>query len=315
MSHTSRHTQVRRAPALKDSRPLLYMALLALLMGTGCASHRAAMSAELPPMAFAPEAAVPAQPPLLTENHFSRDRAGSITEAALREVLASPVFLEEKARVGVVPVQGAYALDMDVPLPGVPAALADALDASGEFELASELSTDFPVDRGIAGLRELAARYRCDYLLIYRHRFVDASYANPVAWGYLTGVGALFLPGNTLESAGVLEATLFDVKTGTLLFTVNERVHGRERVNLWHNELKARWMKKQMLETATQKLADQVVSKIRRLVVARPAPERKSPRAVVSSRPAPVEASAPEALPAAPTSASTIPVTITPTGS
>jgi len=204
-------------------------------------------------------------------------------------------------------VQGSYALDTDVPLPAVPAVLADALDASGEFELASEVSTDFPVDRGISGLRELAARYRCDYLLIYRHRFVDGSYMNPVAWGYLSVVGALFLPGHTIESAGVLEATLFDVKTGTLLFTVNERVHSQERVNIWHNELKTQWMKKQMLQTATQKLADQVVGKIRRLVVARPAPAAgKSSEAVVSSRPAPAEDTRPLEEP----SAARIPVNI-----
>jgi hypothetical protein len=165
------------------------------------------------------------------------------------------------------------------------------------------------VDRGISGLRELAARYRCDYLLIYRHRFVDDSYMNPVAWGYLTVLGALFLPGHTIETAGVLEATLFDVKTGTLLFTVNERVHEQERVNLWHNELKTQWMKKKMLASATQKLADQVVGKIRRLVVARPAPERKPSKAVVSSRPVPVEAATGEE-----SSAPAIPVTISTTG-
>jgi hypothetical protein len=288
------------------------MALLALLCGTGCATARAPLAAEMAPMSFATEEAAvgPMQPPILTENHFTRDRSGGITEEALREVLAAPVFLEEKARVGIVPVQGSYALDTDVPLPAVTAALADALDMSGEFELSSEMSTDFPADRGISGLRELAARYRCDYLLIYRHRFVDTSYMNPVAWGYVTVLGALFLPGNTIESAGVLEATLFDVKTGTLLFTVNERVHDQSRVNVWHNGLKTRWMKKKMLETATQKLADQVVGKIRRLVVARPAPERKSSRAVVSSRPVPVE----EVAAREESSDSQIPVTISTNG-
>ncbi|WP_224240713.1 hypothetical protein [Hyalangium gracile] len=303
MSHTSLHTP-------KQLSPLLYMALLALLMGTGCATARRPLAAELPPMAFAAEARAPEQPPILTENHFSRDRAGSISEEGLREVLAAPVFLEEQARVGIVPVQGTYALDMDVPLTAVTAALADALDMSGEFELASEVSTDFPVDGGISGLRELAARYRCDYLLIYRHRFVDASYTNPVAWGYLTGVGALFLPGQTLESAGVLEATLFDVKTGTLLFTVNERVLAEERVNLWHNDLKTQWMKKQMLEGATKKLSEQVVGKIRRLVAAREALARKPSTAVVSSQPAPAPVAPPREEPSAPL----IPVTVTTTG-
>ncbi|MBN1204251.1 MAG: hypothetical protein JXB05_04940 [Myxococcaceae bacterium] len=312
MSHTSLHISKRPVPAPKRPGLILYMALLALLTGTGCASSRAAMSAELPPMAFAGEAmAEPAAPPILTENHFTRDRSGSISESALREVLEAPVFLEEKARVGIVPVQGSYSLDMDVPLPGVAAALSDALDGSGEFELASEVSTDFPVDRGISGLRELAARYRCDYLLIYRHRFVDATYMNPAAWGYLTVVGALFLPGNTIESAGVLEATLFDVKTGTLLFTVNERVRGQEQVNIWHNELKTQWLKKQMLESATQRLADQVMTKIRRLIVARPGPGGKSSAAVVMSRPAPVEV---KEVPSAPTSAPQIPVNISTTG-
>jgi len=310
MSHTSLHALTRRSRTRKPTNALLYMALLALLSGTGCATARAPLAAEMAPMSFSAESAAsePAPPPILTENRFSRDNAGSISEEALREVLASPVFLEEKARVGIVPVQGSYALDMDVPLPAVTAALSEALDASGEFELASEVSTDFPVDRGISGLRELAARYRCDYLLIYRHRFVDDSYMNPVAWGYVTVLGALFLPGHTLESAGVLEATLFDVKTGTLLFTVNERVHDQQRVNVWHNELKTQWMKRKMLETATQKLAEQVVGKIRRLVVARPPPERRSSKAVVMSRPVPAEA-APREEP----SAVEIPVTVSTT--
>jgi len=312
MSHTSLLVLKRRTPPRKPSNCLVYLALLALLGGTGCATSRAPLAAEMAPMSFSTESvgdgATPA-PPILTENRFSRDNSGSISEEALREVLASPVFLEEKARVGIVPVQGSYALDMDVPLPAVTAALAEALDTSGEFELASEVSTDFPVDRGISGLRELAARYRCDYLLIYRHRFVDDAYMNPVAWGYLTVLGALVLPGHTLESAGVLEATLFDVKTGTLLFTVNERVHARERVNVWHNELKTQWMKRKMLETATQKLADQVVGKIRRLVVARPALERKSSKAVVMSRPVPVDVAPREA-----SSAVEIPVTVSTTG-
>jgi len=159
MSHTSLHTLKHRTPAPKPSSSLLYMALLALLCGTGCAAHKP-LGPEMAPMSFSTTEAkdsAPASPPILTENHFTRDRSGSITEDALREVLAAPVFLEEKARVGIVPVQSSYALDMDVPLPAVTAAPADALDMSGECELSSEISTDFPADSGISGLRELAA--------------------------------------------------------------------------------------------------------------------------------------------------------------
>jgi hypothetical protein len=81
-------------------------------------------------------------------------------------------------------------------------------------------------------------------------------------------------------------------------------------VNLWHNELKTQWMKKQMLETATLKLADQVVGKIRRLVVARPAPGGKSSGAMISSRPAPVEDTRVAQQPSAAASTVRIPVNI-----
>src|SRR5205823_13280351 len=124
---------------------------------------------------------------------------------------------------------------------------------------ASEVSTDFPIDRGTIGLRELAARYRTEYLLFYRHRFTEQSYANAAAWGYATLIGALFIPGNQLEAKGVLEATLFDVKTGTILFTVYERVAGDRSTNVWRNEDKMADLKKKLLEEAQAKLADQVV--------------------------------------------------------
>lgn len=258
-----------------------FLGAVALLTTTGCAAAKTGMRAELEPMAFTAEA-MPSTPPVLTENHFRRDGVGSISETDLRKVLESPVFLEADARVGVLPVAGTYTPDMEVPLPGVPAVLSDALDASGEFELASEISTDFPADRGISGLRELAARYRADYLLIYRHRFVERNYLNAWAFGYATGVGALFLPGNTVETAGVLEATLFDVKTGTILFTVLERVGDSEQVNNWHTELKTQWMQKRLLETASQKLSDQVIAKVRRLAAARPAASGQ-PKQMLSS--------------------------------
>ena len=82
----------------------------------------------------------------------------------------------------------------------------------------------------------------------------------------------IFAPSQTLESAGVLEATLFDVKTGTLLFTVFERVHAESNETIFNNDRKRRKMKEKLLTEAAEKLSAQVIEKTRRLVAARPTP-------------------------------------------
>src|SRR4051794_28450903 len=104
------------------------------------------------------EAVLPASP--LTMDYFQRDRPTAMSEDHLREVLAAPVFLEDGARLGVVPVIDGYAPDEAVPTVTVPASLVDALEGSGMFATASEVSTQWPIERGLPGLRELAARYR-----------------------------------------------------------------------------------------------------------------------------------------------------------
>src|SRR5207237_3011027 len=154
----------------------------------------------------------------LADDHFHRDRAGGVSEEGLRAILDAPVRLDPEQRLGVLPVTDSYRPERAVPLPAVPAELARSLEAAGLFQATSEISTDWPVDGDIPGLRELAARYRSGYLLLYRHRFVDANHANAWAWLYPTVVGAIVAPSRTLETAGVLEATLFDVRSGTILF-------------------------------------------------------------------------------------------------
>jgi hypothetical protein len=219
--------------------------------------------------------AAPAMKPLteqITDDRFKRDTAGSISEEDLHKLLATIPFLDAKSRLGVVPVASGYEPNGEMPLPGVPAELVKALEDSGLFDLATEVSTDFPADRGVSGLRELAARYRAKYLLLYRERFVDRSWTNGWGWTYPTIVGALFAPSQNLETAGVVEATLFDVQTGTLLFTVYQRVHDLRAENLWNNEHKVRAIKEQLLTRAARKLADEVVAKSRRLAAMRPSP-------------------------------------------
>lgn len=232
----------------------------------GCAAAPM-MAPVMEPVRVQQQAAPSAQP--LENNYFASDRTGNLSEEQLRKILDAPVFLEDKARVGIVPVATAYELDGDIPLVKVPHALSDALESTGYFEVTTEVSTDWPSTRSIAGLRELAARYRVKYLLLYRHRFVDRARPNAWSLSWLTLVGGMMTPARTLEAAGVMEASLFDVRTGTILFTVFERVDGAEKVTIWQNDRKRRTLKEGLLAEGTRALADQVVHKVQGLAVAR----------------------------------------------
>jgi len=289
---------MRRTPRLPRSA----LALVALLLPLAACGAYAPLQAEMSPLPLA-DIAPPAP---LARDVFKRDVMGQLSEEDLREVLRAPVFLEAHARIGIVPVATGYAIDADLPLAGVPGVLADSLEESGHFEIVSEVSTDWPSATSVAGLRELAARYRADYLLLYRHRFVDRTYTNAWALGWVTVVGALFLPHNTIETAGVVEATLFDVKTGTLLFTVFDRVAATRDQNAWHNARKRRHLKEELLETAARGLSQRVLDKVGLLVAARPAPAAAP---VATPRPAPERpdvAPEPLPLPVAPASATTL---------
>lgn len=207
----------------------------------------------------------------LEKDHFRGDRSHRIEEAHLREILAAPVFIEEGARVGVVPVNDVYSPDDVVPLAPALAELERALDRSAAFQVVTEISTAWPNATGIAGLRELAARYRSEYLLLYRHRFVDDTSANAWAFLYPTVVAAFFVPANTIRTAGILEATLFDVKSGTILFTTFERIAGNEEVNVWQNERKKRALQHRLVEEAAERLGREVEQEVAYLERARKA--------------------------------------------
>lgn len=59
---------------------------------------------------------------------------------------------------------------------------------------------------------------------------------------------------------------MFDVKTGTLLFTVYERVEESVQESIWQNARKRRALKRRLLETAATGLAEKALAKSRRLV-------------------------------------------------
>lgn len=241
----------------------LFLAAISL---TACgAASRAPLRATMAPMPITASAP-------LQKNHFKRDKVAGLSEAAMREIMSAPVYLEAGARLGVLQIGSRYEIDTQLPVERVMGSLSDRLHDSNHFEVVSEVTTDWPGTRSVSGLREIASRYRAEYLLLYRHRFVDRSYTNGWGWAYLTVLGGLMVPANTLESAGVMEATLFDVKTGTLLFTVFERVHGERDANVWHNSRKVRQLKEGLLVKATGKLGDRVMEKLGALVAARPDP-------------------------------------------
>lgn len=233
----------------------------------------ACMHAPLPMPELAPMAFESTPAPQLSANHFQQDRVAGLGEAELRAILDAPVFLEEGARLGVLPVATRYELDGAVPQEATPAEVSDTLEGSGLFELTTEVTTDWPTDRGVPGLRELAARYRVEYLLLYRQRFSEDQHSNGWAALYPTIIGVFAVPGETVEQAGVLEATLFDVKTGTILFTVHERVRGEVTTTVPFASHRSIELRKKLLAEAGPKLALQVVAKCRRLAVARPQAE------------------------------------------
>lgn len=259
-------TESRFMPPMGPCTALLVIATLTLGVVSGCSSSRH-LRAELAPMNFkAP--AVKAK--VLKHNRFEGDKVGNLTEAHMREILAAPVFLEKDARFGIVRVAGRYKVDADVPTHTITDLLRQELQATGLLDDVTEVTTDWPASSGIPGLRELAARYRCEYLVLYRHRFVDRSWNNGWTVMALTIVGAFFAPMHSIETAGVLEVTLFDVKTGTLLFTSYERVHNVSEENIYQNDRKRADMKTALMGTAAEKLSERLVGHTRRLASLRP---------------------------------------------
>jgi hypothetical protein len=289
------------ALAQNIGKSLIVIIIACGALGLSACGATKSMAPKMAPMAI--EQMAPTQAPApLADNHFKTDRTGNITEDQLKEILDAPVFLEDTSRVGIVPVATAYEVDADLPLADGPRHLSEALEDTGMFDVTTEVSTDWPKTRSIAGLRELAARYRVRYLLLYRHRFVDREYTNSWGWSYPTVIGALAAPAKTLEAAGVMEASLFDVRTGTILFTVFQRVEGESDENLWHLDSKRRLLKEALLVKGTEALARQMVHKVQRLDIARQEWEKEhQPPAAPKSTP-----------PAGPTPAAVTPASVAP---
>lgn len=194
---------------------------LPLTLG-GCAAP--ALKAEAP-ATMAADAPAPA---VLTHSLYDKDAGGALTEAQIQEILSKPIDLQFPARVGVVPLAEPFdpAYPVNVRIRNVAARhLSKALVGSPQFSHVSDIATELPKPGGIEGLRVLASRYRLRYLLLYSERFEDDTHLNGWAFLYPTIIGMFVAPGVQVESKGLAQVDLLDVRTGTILFSVVEPIH------------------------------------------------------------------------------------------
>ena len=180
-----------------------------------------------------PAAQVINTPRVLETSLYSKDPGGGLSENDLQTILSTPIDLQLPARLGVVPLSAPFDPKGTVSIStrtiaakDLTAGLADA----PYFTQISDVTTELPNVGGLEGLRTIAARYRVRYLLLYSERFEDATHLNGWAWLYPTVLGMFVAPGVTVESHGIAQADLLDVRTGTILFSVLQpmRVHEKE---------------------------------------------------------------------------------------
>jgi hypothetical protein len=224
-------------------------------------------------MASAPMSAMPnAAPPPLERSLFARDPNGQLSEDALQKILASPIELDLPSRIGVLPIITATdwrgpGPDFEHVPPGV-APLVTRLRKDPAFSLVTEM---MPIPSGALGmeaLRESAARYRLRYIILYREVLARQQRLGPWAFGYATAIGALFLPGHEQEVYGYIEATMFDVKTGLLMFTTRRAVIASQRTNEWHTSDKLAKLASNTTSRFAPDLATDVLVDVRRFAAA-----------------------------------------------
>lgn len=193
------------------------------------------MSAAQPSAMTAPQ-----PPPPLDRSVFSKDPHGSLTEEALQKILGTPIELDLPSRVGVLPI--ITATDWRGPSPDyerVPAGvspLVTRLRKDAAFSLVTEMMPIPSGSLGMEALREAAARYRLRYVILYREVLAKKHHQNAWTWFYATAVGALFVKGKQHEVYGYIEATMFDVKTGLLMFTTRRAIMAEKSANEWRTK-------------------------------------------------------------------------------
>jgi rhombotail lipoprotein len=233
----------------------------------GCAASASPGAAMAPEQ---PQAAAPMPAPI-DHSLFSKDTSGSLSESDLQKILEAPLDLEFPARIGVVPLATPFDPAGTVALATRATAsrdLARALVGHQHFSHVSDISTELPNGGGLEGLRVIAARYRMRYLLLYTERFQDETHLNGWAWLYPTVIGMFAAPGVTVQSKGILQADLFDVRTGTILFSVVQPMEVNEKEWMIGAGRAHREHQAAAAAEAAQKLAKTVAKQVNELVAA-----------------------------------------------
>jgi hypothetical protein len=234
---------------------------LAVILGfvTGCgASQKMASSA----MAAAQAPSMPNAPPPLDRSLFDRNPNGALTEESLQKILAAPIELDLPARVGLIPIMTAKDWRGPGPDDRVPSGVEPlilALRKSPHFTLLTQTMVIPSGALGMEALREIAGRYRLRYAMLYREVLATDSMMTAVAWGYATIVGAFFLPGKRQEVWGYTELSMFDVKTGTLMFTTRRAISASQSTNQWHQKQKLEKLTSQAIAKFAPELAHDVL--------------------------------------------------------
>jgi hypothetical protein len=291
------------ARGVRAATLVVCLAIAGVAVLAGCGASRgmyASKAMAAPAMAPAAEAA---PPPPLERSLFARNPDGTLSEDHLQEILDSPIELDLPARVGVLPIVTAKDWRGPNPAYDVPAgvqAFVKTLRGAEHFTLVTEI---MPIPSGALGmeaLREMAARYRLRYIILYREQYARRERANGWAAGYATIVGAFFLPGATLYVDGYIEASLFDVKTGLLMFTVRRSVSARETSNLWHRQDKLRRMEVTLATRFAPDLAKDTWNAVTELAAAQEIEDERRARKFEARQQDPAAANAPVQTPVQP---------------
>jgi hypothetical protein len=249
---------------LQSSRAFVFVCLLFI---TACAAGSRKMTSAR----MAAEPAAAAMPAPLDRSVFDKNPHGQLTEDAIQKILASPIELSLPSRVGVLPI--ATARDWRGPTPDdrVPAGVpnfVETLRRDAAFSLVTQTMVIPSGALGMEALREVAARYRLRYLLLYREVLAKKTRLNPWAAGYATVVGAFFLPGQKHEVFGYIEASMFDVKTGLLMFTTRRAITAQQNANVWYGQVKLDRLASNATSKFSVDLAADVLTDLRRFAAA-----------------------------------------------